>query len=68
MCWADCADVQAGLTFCCSQTPEDRFSRVEAQIMYMYTQQKSYWVTYFLSIIFKTLTEMATSRNSQTCH
>ena len=27
-----CADVQAGLRLCCLQTPEDRFSRVEAHI------------------------------------
>ena len=26
-------DVQAGLRLCCSQTPEDRFPRVEAQII-----------------------------------
>ena len=25
-----CADAQAGLHLCCSQTPEDRFSRDEA--------------------------------------
>ena len=29
---ADCADAQAGLHMCCSQTSEDRFSRVEAHI------------------------------------
>ena len=26
----ECADAQAGLRLCCSQTSEDRFSRVEA--------------------------------------
>ena len=25
--WSDCADAQAGLRLCCSQTPEDRVSR-----------------------------------------
>ena len=28
------ADAQAGLRQCCSQTPEDRVSRVEAQLMF----------------------------------
>ena len=28
------ADAQSGLRMCCSQTTEDRFSRVEAQIWY----------------------------------
>ena len=28
-----CADAQAGLRLCCSQTPEDKFSRVEARIV-----------------------------------
>ena len=27
---SDCVDAQAGLGLCCSQTPEDRFSGVEA--------------------------------------
>ena len=27
-----CADAQAGLRLCCLQTPEDRFSRVEAHL------------------------------------
>ena len=31
--WSDCADAQAGLRLCCSQTPEDRVSRVEAHII-----------------------------------
>ena len=30
--WSDCADAQAGLCLCCSQTPEDRVSRVEAHM------------------------------------
>ena len=30
--WSVCADAQAGLRLCCSQTSEDRFFRVEAQI------------------------------------
>ena len=28
-----CMDAQAGLHLCCSQTTEDRFSHVEAQMM-----------------------------------
>ena len=28
----NCADAQAGLRFCCSQTTEDKFSRVEAHM------------------------------------
>ena len=31
--WSDCTDAQAGLRLCCSQTPEDRVSRVEAHII-----------------------------------
>ena len=38
--WSDCADAQAGLRLCCSQTPEDRVSRVEAHIMlYLWSVQ-----------------------------
>ena len=29
-----CADARVGLHFCCSQTPEDRFSRVEPIVLY----------------------------------
>ena len=36
MRWSVCADAQAGLRLCCSQTPKDRFSRVEAQLWYVY--------------------------------
>ena len=28
-------DAQAGLRLCCSQTPEDRFSRVEAHMIHI---------------------------------
>ena len=31
--WSDCADAQTGLRPCCSQTPEDRVSPVEAHII-----------------------------------
>ena len=31
--WSDCADAQAGLPLCCSQTSEDRFSHIEAHIV-----------------------------------
>ena len=31
-----CALVQVGLHFCCSQTPEDRFSHVEAHMIINY--------------------------------
>ena len=31
--WSDCADAQAVLRLCCSQTPEYRVSRVEAHII-----------------------------------
>ena len=30
--WSDCADAQAGLRLCCSQTTEDRLSHVEAKL------------------------------------
>ena len=30
--WSYCADAQAGLHLCCTQTPEDRVSHVEAQL------------------------------------
>ena len=33
---SDCADGQAGLRLCCSQTPEDRFSRVEAHLFLLH--------------------------------
>ena len=33
MCLSVCAEAQAGLRLCCSQTPEDRFSLVEAHII-----------------------------------
>ena len=36
-CGSDCADAQAGLCLCCSQTPEDRFSRVEAQLCILWS-------------------------------
>ena len=32
--WSACLDGQAGLRLCCWQTAEDRFSRVEAQLIY----------------------------------
>ena len=34
--WSDCAVAQAGLRLCCSQTPEDRFSRDEAHLPFFY--------------------------------
>ena len=34
----DCADAQAGLRLCCLQTPEDRFSRVEADMFCVFTK------------------------------
>ena len=30
--WSDCTYAQAGLRFCCSQPPEDKFSCVEAHV------------------------------------
>ena len=33
MRWSVYADAQAGLRLCCSQIPEDRFSRVVAQLL-----------------------------------
>ena len=32
--WSDCEDAQAGLRLCCSQTPKDWFSRLEAQLIF----------------------------------
>ena len=37
---SDCADAQAGLRLCCSQTPEDRFSRFEAHLL---SNRESKW-------------------------
>ena len=39
MRWSVCAGAQAGLRRCCSQTPKDRCSRGEAQIIY--------WLSFF---------------------
>ena len=44
--------MQAGLPLCCSQTPEDRFSRIEPQLQCMYvvgTQKDRLWETVLLS-------------------
>ena len=56
---SDCADAQAGLRLCCSQTPEDRISRVEAHIIVVFMihaivnelQPMFFFVFVFLNLI-----------------
>ena len=54
--WSDCADAQAGLCLCCSQTPEDRVSRVEAHIIAVFMIRaivNELHPTFFLFCFFK---------------
>ena len=48
--WSDCADAQAGLRLCCTQTPEDRLSRDEAHILpwrYNMVNVQIFWTLFF---------------------
>ena len=39
-----CADAQAGLRLCCSQTPEDSFSCIEVHVLYSYGKRFQFLV------------------------